>query len=192
MKNVTKNEQHPTGTGLAGKLISRTVAGWRGSAWTKSKDRLIPRTDQARATSMDAAARDAHSPACNPSARSPSAVRLSAASRTRPGYCIPALAPPDRRGRTAKTVADWAWPAFMDSTDQLFHFLFVDHSHAQGFRLVELRSRIETRNHVIGLLADRARDTSSGVLNQLLGFIARVLGQRAGQNERLARELVSA
>jgi len=86
MKNVTKNEQHRPSPGWSASSSMRTIAGYRGSAWTKSgwtksktgsfcRKTGAGHVDGCRGTRCTLTA-------CRTSGRSPSAGPLSAASRT--------------------------------------------------------------------------------------------------------------
>src|SRR4051794_3036067 len=62
----------------------------------------------------------------------------------------------------------------------------VEHAHAEALRLLELGARRRTRDHVVGLLRHRRRDLAAGGVDALGGLLAREVGQRPGEYERLA------
>ena len=71
---------------------------------------------------------------------------------------------------------------------QPFHLFFANHADSQLPRLIQLRSRFLARDDVIRLLAHRSRNLPTGVFDQLLGLVARVMRQRSGQHKRFARQ----
>src|SRR5258705_6871649 len=68
---------------------------------------------------------------------------------------------------------------------QGLHLFFPNYWHAKFASLVELGSRVLTGYDVICLLAHRARDAPAGILDHLLGLVARMASQSTGQHEGL-------
>src|SRR4051794_6974437 len=64
----------------------------------------------------------------------------------------------------------------------------VDDRHAEALGLVELRPRRRPGDEVVGLLRHRRRDPPARARDALGRLLAREVGQRAGEDERLAAE----
>src|SRR5947207_6393917 len=75
------------------------------------------------------------------------------------------------------------------SAGKALHLFLVNHFHSQLPRLVELGTRIGSRDNIICFLAHRTGDFSAGIFDHLLGFIAGVVSQGSREDEALAGQL---
>ena len=78
------------------------------------------------------------------------------------------------------------------SAGKALHLFLVNHFHSQLPRLVELGTRIGSRDNIICFLAHRTGDFSAGIFDHLLGFIAGVVSQGSREDEALAGQLRAA
>jgi hypothetical protein len=77
------------------------------------------------------------------------------------------------RAETSWRIADGERRPF-SPLQQCLHLLLANHGHLQLACLIQLRSRLFPRHHIIRLLADRPRDLPAGILDQLLRLVTAV------------------
>src|SRR4051812_37340466 len=81
---------------------------------------------------------------------------------------------------------------FLRAPHQGEHLFFVDDLYLEFARLVELRSGVGTSDDIVGFLADGSGDAAASILDDLLGFVAGVNGERSGKDKCFAHELRAA